>query len=166
MDEKIKEKLKKISIFKTFAEDSLALEKIGGIIRVVRFPKGTPIIKEGDQGDEMFILNNGRVSIEKLTLQNESYTVVELTDEMHVFFGELAMMDDDVRSASVVAVTDCECFKIKKEDFEKLGDEDTKVGLYVTREIAKILAKRLRNANKDSITLFSALVTEIEGEES
>jgi CRP/FNR family transcriptional regulator, cyclic AMP receptor protein len=162
MDERVREKLKKISIFKKLAEDNLALEKIGGIIKVVRFSKGTPVIKEGDQGDEMFILNVGRVSIEKKTLQDESYTVVELTDEMHVFFGELALMDDDVRSASVVAVTDCECFKIKKEDFEKLGDEDAKTGLLVTREIAKILSKRLRNANKDSITLFEALVTEIE----
>jgi len=165
MDEKVKEKLRKISIFKKFAEDNLALEKISGIIKVVRFPKGTFVIKEGDQGDEMFILNVGRVSIEKRTLQDESYTVVELTDNMHVFFGELAMMDDDVRSASVVAVTDCECFKIKKDDFEQLGDEDTNIGLYVTREIAKILSKRLRNANKDSITLFEALVTEIEDTE-
>ena len=162
MDDKVKEKLKKISIFKKFSEDNIALEKLSGIIRVVKFPKSAFIIKEGEQGDEMFILNVGRVSIEKRTLQDESYTVVELTDDMHVFFGELAMMDDDVRSASVVAVTDCECFKIKKADFEKLGDEDTKIGLYVTREVAKILSKRLRNANKDSITLFEALVTEIE----
>ncbi|MFA6449924.1 MAG: cyclic nucleotide-binding domain-containing protein [bacterium] len=165
MDDRVREKLKKISIFKKFAEDNLALEKIGGIIRVVKFKNGGYIIKEGEQGDDMFILNEGRVCIEKKTLQNENYTVVELTDAMHVFFGELALMDDDVRSASVMAVTDCECFKIKKDDFERLGDEDTKVGLYVTREIAKILAKRLRNANKDSITLFSALVTEIEGME-
>jgi CRP/FNR family transcriptional regulator, cyclic AMP receptor protein len=162
MDERVKDKLKKISIFKRFADDSLALEKLVGIIRVVKFPKGAFIIKEGEQGDEMFILNGGRVSVEKTTLKDESYTVVELTDAMHVFFGELAMMDDDVRSASVMALSDCECFKIKKDDFEKLGDEDTKIGLYVTREIAKILSKRLRNANRDSITLFEALVTEIE----
>ncbi len=165
MNEKVREKLSKISIFKKFAEDKLALEKIAGIIKVVKFPSGAFIIKEGDQGDEMFILNEGRVRVEKKTLQNENYTVVELADNMHVFFGELALMDDDVRSASVLAITDCECFKIKKEDFEKLGDSETKIGLYVTREIAKILAKRLRGANKDSITLFSALVTEIEGSE-
>ncbi|HOX28109.1 MAG TPA: cyclic nucleotide-binding domain-containing protein [bacterium] len=161
--EKIKEKLKQISLFKTFKEDDAALDKFTAIIDIVNFQKGDYIIKEGDQGDEMFILNKGRVSVEKRTLKDDSYTVVELTESMHVFFGELALMDSDVRSASVVALSDCECFSIRKDSFEKLGDEDTRLGLYVTREIAKLLSTRLRNANRDNITLFEALVAEIEG---
>lgn len=162
MDEKILEKLGKISLFKSIKEDTAALQKVADIIRICNFPHGASIINEGEQGDEMFILARGRVSIEKKTLKDDSYTVVKLTDDMNVFFGELALMDDDVRSASVIAETDCECFCVKKADFEKLGNEDARIGLLVTREIAKILATRLRNSSRDSITLFEALVAEIE----
>jgi CRP/FNR family transcriptional regulator, cyclic AMP receptor protein len=162
MDEKILGKLRQISLFKKIKDEDEALKKIGAIVTICNYPKGAFIIKEGEQGDVMYILSKGRVSIEKKTLKDDSYTVVKLTDEMHVFFGELALMDSDVRSASVIAETDCECFCIKKEDFDRLGDGDTRVGLYVTREIAKILAGRLRNSSKDNITLFEALVAEIE----
>jgi CRP-like cAMP-binding protein len=165
MTETITKKLRNISLFVKFKDDCHAIEKIRGIIEMRSFQKGDFIIKEGDQGDEMFILSRGRVSIEKRTLKDDSYTVVKLTDEMNVFFGELALMDDDVRSASVIAETDCECMVIKKADFDQLGDSDTRIGLYVTREIAKILAGRLRNASRDNITLFEALVNEIEGPE-
>jgi glutaminase len=81
---------------------------------------------------------------------------------MNIFFGEQALMDADQRSATVVAETDCECFVVKKEDFEALGGKNCHIGLVVTREIAKIISQRLRKANQDIITLFSALVTEIE----
>jgi len=165
MDEKISEKLRHISLFVKFKDDDTSLEKIRGIITLRTFRTGDYIIKEGDKGDEMYILSSGRVSIEKRTLKDDSYTVVKLTDQMNVFFGELALMDDDVRSASVIAETDCECMVINKTDFDQLGDGDCRVGLYVTREIAKILAGRLRNASRDNITLFEALVNEIEGPE-
>ncbi|MFH1538713.1 MAG: cyclic nucleotide-binding domain-containing protein, partial [bacterium] len=86
---------------------------------------------------------------------------VKLEDFMNVFFGEMALIDDDVRSASVLADTDCECFVIKKSDFQKLADENHMIGYFVTQEIAKILSSRLRKAGEDTITLFEALVSEI-----
>jgi len=163
MDEKIIDRLRKISIFQRFKEDRSALDIISGVVKLCNFKSGDFIIKEGDQGDVMFILNDGRVSIEKKTLHNDSYTVVKLTGEMNVFFGELALMDDDVRSASVIAESDCECLCIKKEEFDLMGDKHPEIGLYITREIAKILAGRLRNSSRDSIILLGALVSEIEG---
>ncbi len=164
-NEKIKEKLRNISLFVHFKDDDAALEKIAGTINIREFPKGSYIIKEGDRGDEMYILSKGRVSIEKTTLQDDSYTIVKLSDNMNVFFGELALLDNDVRSASIIAETDCECFCIKKEDFERMGNEDTCIGLFTTREIAKMLAGRLRNTSRDNIVLFEALVSEIEDTE-
>jgi hypothetical protein len=51
---------------------------------------------------------------------------------------------------------------VKKDDFVALGNKNPLIGLYITREIDKIISKRLRKASSDIITLFSALVTEIE----
>jgi CRP-like cAMP-binding protein len=160
--EKILPKLKTISLFKAFAEDEVSLRKLASIMEIRRFAAGDRIIIEGEQGDNMFILSKGSVSVEKRTLKDDSYTVVKLVESMNVFFGELALMDDDVRSATVMSETDCECFSIRKADFERLGDENPVIGLKVTREIAKILGARLRNSSRDNIILFEALVSEIE----
>lgn len=155
-------RLQHVSLFKELKDNKDALEKIVSIITIRRFSQNEKIIKEGDQGDEMFILNKGKVHIEKKTLQDESYTVVSLSEEMNVFFGEQALMDNDFRSATVLSETDCECYVIKKKDFDRLGDENPEIGLLITREIAKILSGRLRKANQDVITIFEALVKEVE----
>ena len=156
------ERLKQISIFKNIKDYDQALKDLFSIMSVVRYPASAHIINEGEQGSDMYILNKGRIRIEKKTLQNEPYTVVVLRDDMNVFFGEQALMDSDQRSATVVAETECECFVIKKNDFEAFGNKNPLIGLYITREIVKIISQRLRKANADIITLFSALVTEIE----
>ncbi len=155
-------RLQQVSLFKEIKDNQDSLKKIEAIITVRNIPKGHKIIAEGEQGDEMFILNAGKVSIEKKTLQDESYTVVSLSDNMNIFFGEQALMDNDTRSATVVAETDCECYVIKKKDFDKLGDDNPDIGLMITREIAKMLSGRLRKANSDVITLFEALVKQVE----
>jgi CRP/FNR family transcriptional regulator, cyclic AMP receptor protein len=156
------ERLKQIAIFKDLKENEDALLRIFKIMTVVKYPANTKIITEGEQGSDMYILNKGRIRIEKKTLQNEPYTVVVLHDYMNIFFGEQALMDSDTRSATVVAEIECECYVMKKEDFETLGGSDCYIGLVVTREIAKKISQSLRKANQDIITLFSALVTEIE----
>ena len=86
---------------------------------------------------------------------------MDLKDNEDAFFGELALMDKEVRSASVVAVTDCEFLLISREDFMRLGEEDPGLGLLVTRVIGKELTKRLRKANEDMIVLFEALVGQV-----
>jgi CRP-like cAMP-binding protein len=69
------------------------------------FKKGEAIIKEGDNGSEMFILYSGAVDILKRTREGDNYTVVKLSADIPagVVFGDLAMVDDDRRSATVLA---------------------------------------------------------------
>jgi CRP-like cAMP-binding protein len=70
-------------------------------------------------------------------------------------------MDREVRSASVTAETDCEFLLINREDFTRLGEENPRLGLIVTRAIGRELSKRLRKANEDIIALFEALVEQV-----
>lgn len=128
-----------------------------------RVKKGTIIIKEDDSGDTLYILKSGAVNILKKTLEKEEYTVVRLESKKDsiIFFGELALLDNDKRSATVEADTDCELLVINRKDFEKVGNKYPNLGLPITREISKILATRLRRANIDMITLFEALVGEV-----
>jgi CRP-like cAMP-binding protein len=78
--------------------------------------------------------------------------------------GELALIDNDRRSASVIAKSDCQCIVINRHDFLELGDREPSIGLHITRAIARQVSLRLRKTNEDVITLFSALVDEIAAE--
>jgi len=140
---KIIDRLGNLSLFSRFKNDETLLLKIAEIIFTENFQAGKYIIKEGDTGDKMYILNKGTVKIEKKTLAGDKFTVVVLKDFMNIFFGELALMDNDVRSASVLAETDCECYVIKKDDFEKFCDENPFVGYHITKEIAKSMSARV-----------------------
>jgi CRP/FNR family transcriptional regulator, cyclic AMP receptor protein len=153
-------RLETISIFAAFKNDRPTLDKIAAIMRVEHFPQDAYIIKEGDDGDVMYILNKGTVRIEKKTLANDKFTVVNLRDDMNIFFGEVALMDNDVRSASVYAITPVECFSIRKSDFERVADADPRIGYYVIKEIVKSLSGRLRKTTQDSVNLIAALISD------
>jgi len=159
-------KLKEVPFFSMFAKDDSDMNKIADMCSNRSIKQGKEIITEGDYGDELFIILNGDIDILKKTLQNEKYTVTTLSSDMGgINVGELALIDNDQRSASVVANTDCVCLVITRDAFVKFGDENPYMGLQITRAIASQLSSRLRKANSDIITLFSALVEEISDEE-
>jgi len=155
------EKLGRIDLFSTLKDDAERMNKLASIVTWQECKTGDEVISEGVEGSELFILYKGTVSVHKRTLEREPYTIVTLRDDEDVLFGELALMDRDVRSASVTAETDCEFLVIKRDDFTRLGEEDARLGLLVTRAIGKELSKRLRKATEDIIVLFGALVEQV-----
>ena len=155
------EKLGRIDLFGTLKDDAERMNKLADIVTWQECKAGYEVISEGVEGSELFVLYKGTVSVHKRTLEREAYTIVTLRDQEDVFFGELALLDREVRSASVTAETDCEFLVIKREDFTLLGEEDPRLGLLVTRAIGKELCKRLRKANQDIIILFGALVEQV-----
>ena len=157
----ILDKLRQIPLFEALRHDDDLLRKLRGICKRKRFSRGQTIIEENDVGEEMFIVYSGAVEIRKQTRAGDDYTVVILKAEYNVFFGELALVDDDKRSATVSATEDSEFLVINKRDFVKLGDADPRIGLPITRAIAQILASRLRKTTGDMLTIFDALVGEI-----
>ncbi|MFP4374398.1 MAG: cyclic nucleotide-binding domain-containing protein [Spirochaetaceae bacterium] len=160
-EDEIRDKLRQIDLFASIRDDEEALERFRKITRLTGESRGTVIIREGEVGSEMYIVYRGAVEIQKRTRAGDSYTVVRLSAEDNVFFGELALVDDDKRSATVIATEDSEFIVISKADFVGLGDERPDIGLPITREIAKILASRLRKTTGDMLTIFDALVSEL-----
>jgi CRP-like cAMP-binding protein len=157
---RIAEHLKTSPLF-TGLETS-AVESLSSLCRVEKVLKGRAIVEEGSLGESMFVLMLGRVRVEKQTPADDRYTVTFLSHEKGDFFGELGLLDSDRRSATVTAETDCEVIVIERDRFLQFGDSNPTAGLSVTRRIASNLASRLRRANDDVITLFAALVHEVE----
>jgi CRP/FNR family cyclic AMP-dependent transcriptional regulator len=157
------EALRKTFIFKDL--DDQEVEEILEISQERRFVNGEIITQEGERGDSMFILIDGNVEVSKtLTMKLEQGDFTErekiLTRakaEDNLVFGEIAMIDRENRSASVVATTECILLEIKREDFLGLLDKIPDTGVKVLRRLAELLATRLRQSSQDVIRLTTAL---------
>jgi len=162
MDKTILAKLKQIPLFSDIKDDDKQIAEFESICDLRSVPAGEVIIKEGEHGSEMFIMLKGRVAIRRRTRAGDDYTVVNLRAEDNVFFGEMALIDDDTRSATIVAVDDSEFLVVTKASFQKMGTSHPDIVLPITMQIGKILASRLRKTTGDMLTIFDALVNELQ----
>ncbi len=101
------------------------------------FAKGKTIFKEGDLGDEFFVVVRGRVEIRSGDRHFETLGPDGI-------FGEMALIDDSPRSATAVALTEVTVAPIKENQFLFLVKNTPFFALNVMR----VLAHRLRRQNK------------------
>ncbi len=160
------ERLRKIEIFSDFADKTKKndeiLNEICSIMSLETFEAGSVIINEGDYGDSLHILAEGSVQVMRNTLQNERFAVVNLNAEFNVFFGEMALINHSQRSASVVALTPCKTFMISGSSYLELCERVPYFGYKSLYRIGSRLVASLQRANNDVITLYQALVSEVD----
>lgn len=161
MDKDVLIKLKNISIFEDIKKQEEKMKILVDACVVKKYKKGQVIIKEGELGSEMYVVYSGSVEIKKRTRAGDSYTVIRLNADQNVFFGELALIDDDKRSATVIASEDSDFLIITKKAFLELGKSNPEIAYPVTRAVAQSLAGRLRKTTQDMLTIFDALVNEL-----
>lgn len=159
--DEIREKLKTIPLFKKLGGKTEAIDQVIAVLGSRHAGRGEKIIAEGDTGEEMYILLKGEIEISRFTLEKESYTVAKLNDGMNIFFGELALIDNDKRSATVTALTECELLVLSRPKFLDLCGSHSDIGWNLALEMAAIVSGRLRKANEDSLILFEALLNEL-----
>jgi CRP-like cAMP-binding protein len=121
-----------------------AVEKTG---QTRSYKVGDTIIKEGIAGTSFGVILKGRVEVRKTLRLGQCKALVELGPLDLI--GELGFFGAPSRSASVVAITDCEMLEFDKETFEKMTDERPVLGCKVYRAMAEILAKRLTSSDEN-----------------
>jgi CRP/FNR family cyclic AMP-dependent transcriptional regulator len=159
--------LQKIFLFQDIKEDELhrVLERTS----LREFPAGTAIIQEGDPGDSLFIMAAGEVEITKrLTLVLDEDTpkervMIRLRAEDGVYFGEMALLESETRSATVTALTDCSLLELHQKDFLELIDQYPAMGVKLLLRLAQILSRHLRKTNQDVVKLTTALAISLGG---
>lgn len=110
---------------------------LGPEVPTRRFAAGDTIFTEGEHGDEFFVVVRGEVEIRSGNRRLE-------TLGQNSIFGEMALIDDSPRSATVVALTECTVAPIKENQFLFLVRNTPFFALRVMR----VLAARLRRQNK------------------
>ena len=89
--------------------------KIADALETTKYPGGTTIIKEGDVGDKFYILESGEADARKRGVDKpvKSYKKGD-------YFGELALLEDKPRAASVTSITEVKVATLGKDGFQRL----------------------------------------------
>ena len=131
------EAITKAPIFQRLSRSSL--ESVAKTSKVQRFATGAVLVKEGEEANAFFVIVNGQAEVVK-GLGRDDAVILETLGELD-FFGEMALLDGFPRSASVKALTDCECIVLIRWDFLALIRANPQVAL----DILPVLSQRLRS---------------------
>ena len=156
--------LRETELFKNLSKEQI--EKVLDICHNVTFAENDMIMKEEEFGDRMYIILQGTVEVIKRLIMdgvddeegNEKNKVFTRLDaDLHPVFGEISLLEESKRTATVRAITDCIFYEIKKEDFLRLAESDYELGYRILLNLASIVSARLRKANEDTIKLTTVL---------
>lgn len=123
------EMLRNVPIFVNLSDDELEAVKKCAVSR--NFPKNSVIINEGDSSDSLYIIIKGRVSV-YLCDENGKEVILNSQGEGS-YFGELALIDDEKRSASVVTTEKSMFLVISKADFKKVLSSNPELAFNLIR---------------------------------
>ena len=154
------------ALFAGLSPEELAL--IAPSFETVTRTAGAAVIAEGQPGDDMFVLVAGRVRVSKsmilkgvaapnLEAEQTEKTLVELGDAQSPFFGEMALLDRDIRSATVTCLTDCRFLRIDRDRFFAFVTAQPAIGVRLLTVLARRLAGVVRKNNVELVKLTTAL---------
>jgi CRP-like cAMP-binding protein len=143
--------LSNLEIFSDLNQKQLA--KIVGVCKEKEYSKNEVIFLENSPSKEFYIIVLGKVDIQLDPdlirggkKEHKSHTIVTLKKGQS--FGEVALVDQGLRSASAVVASDkCKVLVISREDFMNLLQEDIQMGFYVMQNLAADLCFKIRNTN-------------------
>ena len=141
--------LKAIPLFKNLSKRDLS--NLIGIIHDRNYLAGEYIFYQGDPGIGLYLIRDGEVSINRTNDKGEEINLA--TFIKGDFFGELALVDGEKRSASAIANIDTRLSVIFKPDLDEFIEKYPKKGIKILQGIAEIAAVRLRTLNEDYFSL-------------
>lgn len=121
-----------------------ALLKLSETFQERIFNKNEVVFQEGSAGNSMMVVVSGEVRVSQTEESVEEALVVLKKGDL---FGEMAMLEDLPRTATVIANTNVILVEIKREDFLKFLNENSEAGVMVLLKLSKILSSRLREAD-------------------
>ncbi|MDH3649903.1 MAG: SulP family inorganic anion transporter, partial [Saprospiraceae bacterium] len=127
-----------------FSDDEI--ESMYGYVERLTYNKGDLLFEAGDQGNSMFLLAKGIADI-FIVLPTSGRMKRIYTITYGTVFGEMALLDDKPRSASVKAATDLICYQLSTEHFESMKENQPMIAMKFYLALCKILVNRLRDAD-------------------
>jgi CRP/FNR family cyclic AMP-dependent transcriptional regulator len=132
--------LRNVPLFSALPEQQLVL--LTSAVSRKSFPRGTTIFVAGDVTESLYVVISGRLKV--MMSDDEGREVILAILGPNEFFGEMGLIDDLPRSATVVSIEACELLSLSKRDFKSCLAENFDMAMTVMRG----LVKRLREADQ------------------
>jgi CRP/FNR family cyclic AMP-dependent transcriptional regulator len=132
--------LRTVPLFASFPDDQLRM--LATLVTRRSASRGSIIIAAGDPTDALYIILSGRFKVMMSDAEGKEVILAILSGGE--FFGEMGLIDDAPRSASVVAIEPCELLVLTRRDFKKCMAENADMAMGVMRG----LVRRLREADR------------------
>ena len=143
MDER--ELLRTVPLFSELNDD--AITSLGRLAARRKYPKDTVVFFENEEGDSLFMILDGRIKVTILGDDGREIILTMLGEGD--LFGEMALLDNEPRSATAIAVEESELLLLHRNDFQTtLMDNPA-----ISAALIKVLSARLRRANHQISTL-------------
>jgi CRP/FNR family transcriptional regulator, cyclic AMP receptor protein len=132
--------LKAVPLFASLPDDQLHM--LATVVTRRSAPRASTIMGAGDATDSLYIVLSGRLKV--MMSDSDGKEVILAILGPGEFFGEMGLIDDEPRSASVVTLEPCELLSVAKRDFRKCMAENFEMSMAVMRG----LVRRLREADR------------------
>ena len=130
-----------------FGMSGSEIKHLEGIFSARTIPEGKTIFIENMPGESLYLIKQGTVKISRMLAEGEEQVLIVLgPDEV---FGEMAVLDGGKRSATARIAEDAILFGLTRTDFERLAEQNPKLGLKLTLNIVRIFSGRVRDSQKD-----------------
>ena len=157
---------KRIALFEGFSDQWI--EDVSRIFDRLDKAAGEVLIEEGETGDELFILIAGKVRVSKAMLAKGMHlpimdmddprkVLATLDDSSYPVFGEMALIDEDLRSATITVLEDSRFLVTSRKRFFDLVEKNPGLGNRMLMVIGRRLAATIRRNNGELIKLSTAL---------
>lgn len=133
------ETLRHVPLFAQLGDDDLA--RVAAMVRERPFPRNSVIVFEDDPGDALYVVGTGQVKV--VLVGEDGREVILAVLGPGDFFGELALIDDEPRSAHVIAMDDARLLVLRRDDFHQVLETHPRIALGMLRT----LSRRLRRAD-------------------
>jgi CRP-like cAMP-binding protein len=143
MDEK--ELLRSVPIFSELSDQDIV--SLARLANRRKCPKDSVVFFENEEGDFFFTILEGRIKV--TILGDDGREVILSLLGPGDFFGEMALLDQEPRSATAIAVEDTELLSLHRTDFQTVLADNRSI----TTGLIKVLTGRLRRANHQISTL-------------
>ncbi|OGI09073.1 MAG: hypothetical protein A2Y40_10730 [Candidatus Margulisbacteria bacterium GWF2_35_9] len=143
--ESIREYLKKVPIFDNLS--NMQLKKIESFMFIRKYMLNEYIFRQNEPGAGMYIIKKGEVDIHlELGIRKVKELALLRTGD---FFGEMALLDESMRSASAVAISDqVEVISFFRGDLLKVIQEYPSIACKILWNIGKVISTRMRKSNE------------------
>jgi CRP-like cAMP-binding protein len=135
----VAERLRHVPLFEQLGD--LELDRISQASREKAYPKNSVILFEDDPGDALYVVLAGQVKV-VLVGEDGREVILSILGEGD-FFGEMALIDDQPRSAHVIATQDSKLLVLHREDFHRCLEASPRIALGLLRA----MSRRLRRAD-------------------